>query len=925
MEGWAFSPLGLAANWSVVNGALQYNGGGHTQVYAGDSSWTNYTVQADIMLATANDYPGGIRGRVNSSTGAGYALWLYPHEGLIRLFRNVAWNIDAGVTSLGQASAGLTPGSFHHVQMAFQGSQIQVFFDGSLAITATDSTNASGMIALDVSSQVISFDNVLVTASSVTSNPLTASPGSLTFSGTLQGANPAPQSVQIGNTTSGALAWTAVSTAPWLSVSPASGVTPATLQVSTNTSQLAGGTYTGSIRVTSLSAPNSPQLINVTLNVIVPPPAIMLSPAAMNFQGVLGQANPPAQALQVLNGGAGSFNWTASADSPWLSVSAASGTTPSTITVSVNTTGLAPGQYTGNVTVSAAGVANSPQHIPVTFSVFTQDLSETFTNLARGWIISPLGGASNWSVSNGVYSYAGTGFSLSCAGSSAWSDYDFDTNIKLANLNNWPGGVRGRVNPSTGAGYAVWLYPGSGLVVLYRVSQWNINDPALTAMAQASLHFDTTAFHDLKMSFRGNQISLFWDGQLLTSATDSTYTSGFVCLDADNQPISYSNVRVSSVQSPVILDTPSPSSLIFSAIPGSQPASQTVNIGSGGKPTTWAVTTSASWLQATASNTLTPGAITVSANASGLVEGTYSGSVTVYAPGATNSPLIIPVTLGVKTAMLAASPSQLTFFGASGYATPSQNISVTNAGTGPLAWTAGADSTWINLGSSSGTAPGTIAVSPDVTGLANGSYSGHVTVSSNDVGNGPAAIPASLQVGTLAFFDDFSAGAGNWTISPRGNGGGWSVVNGLYTFNGQGPSQSYAGNPAWTDYNVGVDFKLSSLSNYPGGIRGRVNTATGASYGVWIYPGTGVLRLWRITQWNIDTDPGLTLLTPPVTVAMDTNWHNMRMVFNGSQISVYYDNALVMQATDSTYTSGAVALEVYNQPISFDNVVVIGP
>ena len=924
MNGWAISPLGLASNWSVINGALQYNGGGHTQVYAGDSSWTDYSVEADIKLSTASDFPGGIRGRVNPATGAAYTLWLYPAEGLIKLFKNNTWNIDSGFIQLAQAPVGLTPGSFHHVKMTFTGSQIQVFFDGALAITATDATNTAGMIALDVSNQVITFDNVLVTSGTVTSNPLTLSASSLALSANFQGANPTPQSVQLGSTTSGVLAWTAASTAPWLTVSPSNGVTPQTLQVSANTSGLAGGTYTGSILVTSLSAPNSPQTINVTLNVIVPPPAIVASPANMSFDALAGQPNPPTQALAIQNGGIGSFNWTATTDVPWLSISAGSGATPASISVSANSSSLPAGEYTGHVIISATGIANSPQSIPVTLSVLTQDMAEAFTDLAHGWIISPLGNAGGWSVSSGVYSYSGIGLSLSCTGNTGWSDYDFDTNIKLANLINWPGGVRGRVNPSTGAGYAVWLYPGSGLAVLYRVSQWNINDPALTALAQASVSFDTTTAHDLKMSFRGSQISVSWDGQLLMTAADSTYSSGFICMDADNQPISYSNIRVASSLNAATIDTPSPASLVFSALPGTQPAAQTLNITAGGQSTAWAITTNAPWLQATASSNLTPGTITVSANTTGLAEGTYTGNITIFAPGATNSPLVIPVTLAVKTAVLATTPASLTFFAASGFTTPSQNIGISNAGTGTLNWTASADSSWISMSAASGTAPSSIAVSPNITGLPTGAYSGNVSISSGDVANSPAVIPVSLQVGNLAFLDDFSSGlATNWTISPTGNAGGWSVVNGAYTFNGQGPSQSWAGNPAWTDYVMSADFTLATPNNYPGGIRGRVNTATGAAYAAWIYPGTGLLRLWRVTQWNIDTDPGLTLLGQPVSIPFDLNTHNLKLEFKGSQISVYYDNALVLQATDATYTQGAIALDVHDQPISFDNVGVI--
>src|SRR6185437_911168 len=194
--------------------------------------------------------------------------------------------------------------------------------------------------------------------------------------------------------------------------------------------------------------------------------------------------------------------------------------------------------------------------------------------------------------------------------------------------NNWPGGVRGRVNPSTGAGYAVWLYPGIGRAILYRVGQWDINGQGLTSLAQASLSFDTSAFHDLQMAFTGNQISVYWDGALLMSAIDNAYTSGFVCMDADSQPIAYKNVRVTGTQGPVTLSVPS-NDLTFSSLGGSVPAGQTINVSAGGATTTWGASTSASWLKATVSSSLTPGTATISANASGLSPGTYSGSVTI--------------------------------------------------------------------------------------------------------------------------------------------------------------------------------------------------------------------------------------------------------------------------------------------------------
>ncbi|HET9228491.1 MAG TPA: hypothetical protein VFR31_17575, partial [Thermoanaerobaculia bacterium] len=91
---WTASPLGLAGNWNASTGAAVYNGGGHTQLYAGSSAWTDYKVEAKVQVDNASDYPGGLRGRVNTSTGQSYAAWIYPGTGRIKLFRAAAWHID---------------------------------------------------------------------------------------------------------------------------------------------------------------------------------------------------------------------------------------------------------------------------------------------------------------------------------------------------------------------------------------------------------------------------------------------------------------------------------------------------------------------------------------------------------------------------------------------------------------------------------------------------------------------------------------------------------------------------------------------------------------------------------------------------------------------------------------------------------------
>ena len=921
MNGWAFSPLGFDSNWSVSSNALQYNGGGHTQVFAGDSAWANYSLNVAIKLASLSDYPGGIRGRLNPSTGAGYAAWLYPAQGLIKLFRNQAWDIDTGLVQLGQGSVPFDATNFHNVQLSFQGSQISVLYDGLSVITATDATYASGLIALDVSNQPTSFTNVLVTSGNPNTGAMQPGASSLNFSATYAGPNPSTQTVQLSNGGPGSLVWTATSNAPWLSASPAFGSTTSALQVSVVSSALNAGTYSGTITVVALGSVNTATSIPVTLTVTTPPPILVASPSTLNFVAV-GAQTVPSQAIAVANGSPiGSFSWTATTDSKWLSASPASGSAPENVSIIVNPEGLANGSYTGNVTITASGVANSPQTIPVMFQVLSQDMTENFNDLGSGWIVSPMGLANGWTVSSGVYSYSGLGLSQSCSGNTNWSDYTFDADVQLSSLSNWPGGVRGRVNPSTGAGYAVWLYPGSGKAILYNVPQWNINGPGLTQLASVPLSFDT-ASHDLRMDFRGNVISVSWDGAVVMSATDTSYASGFVCLDADSQPISYSRVSVAAVQNAAAIDAINPSSLIFNAELGSAPVSQTLDISAGGASTSWAASSNTSWINASASSSLTPGTLTITVNPSGMSQGTYTGTVSVSAPGASNSPVTIPVTLAIKTAILSPNPNTLTFFGAVGLNPNPQNIQIANAGTGSLNWTASNTSSWLGLSLTSGSAPATITVTPETTTTGMGTFSDTITIASNDVTNSPVTVPVSMEVGSLLFSDNFnSLPDTNWSISPLGFASGWSFANGAYTYNGGGHTQSYAGNPSWTDYTVATDFQLASLSDYPGGLRGRVNTTTGSSYGVWVYPAEKTLKLFRIGQWNIDA--GLSLLGQASQPSMDTNWHNLRLAFQGTTIQVYYDNTLVITATDANYAQGAVALDVSNQPIAFDNVTVI--
>ncbi len=198
---------------------------------------------------------------------------------------------------------------------------------------------------------------------------LAVSTANLSFTATEGGANPAPQTFNVTNTGGGSLSFTDSEAAPWLSVSPASGSAPATVTVTPSIAGLAAGTYTAPITVTAAGASGSPKTIDVTLTVQPATPVLAVAPTSLAFSATQGGASPAAQTVNVSNSGGGSLNFTASDDQAWLGVAPGSGSAPASLSVSANIAGLAPGSYSGTVTIGAAAASGSPKAVTVTLTV----------------------------------------------------------------------------------------------------------------------------------------------------------------------------------------------------------------------------------------------------------------------------------------------------------------------------------------------------------------------------------------------------------------------------------------------------------------------------------------------------------------------------------------------------------------------------
>jgi uncharacterized protein (TIGR03437 family) len=152
---------------------------------------------------------------------------------------------------------------------------------------------------------------------------------------------------------------------------------------------------------------------------VVAPSTIAVAPASFEFTYTSGGTVPAAQLLQISNSGTGTtaLSWTATAsNSSWLSVSPASGTAPSTPSISVSPAALSAGTYNGNIQISAAGASNSPVLVAVTLTVAPAAPAATITAVVNAGSYQPGIASDTW------ISIFGTNFSQSTYG---WQASDF--------------------------------------------------------------------------------------------------------------------------------------------------------------------------------------------------------------------------------------------------------------------------------------------------------------------------------------------------------------------------------------------------------------------------------------------------------------------------------------------------------------------
>ncbi len=181
----------------------------------------------------------------------------------------------------------------------------------------------------------------------------------------------------------------------------------------------------------------------------------------------------------------------------------------------------------------------------------------------------------------------------------------------------------------------------------------------------------------------------------------------------------------------------SPTSVTFLSPVGGPSQTNTVQVGSTAGPLNFAVgyQSAQNFFVAYSSQNVTPGQVTVVVTPGNLGIGTYSGTITLTPSGGSTQVATVPVNLVISnTSSITVSPSTMSFSATAGSTTPTapQPLSVNSATNGinfstTISYTQG--SNWLSVNPTFSTTNATLAVTANPSGLAAGTYSAIISVS----------------------------------------------------------------------------------------------------------------------------------------------------------------------------------------------------
>ncbi len=306
------------------------------------------------------------------STGSDYLVWTMVVNGTVtvtgapRLWVNVTPNGTGTVTANGVTLIG-----YPNITNWTTGENVTL---EAFPVGGWEFNKWTGNLTGSTNPDTITMDSDKNVTANFTELPpeISPDPSSLTFSGNV-GAALANQTLDICNGGGYTLNWTANITganATLFSMSPMNGTNLTadecnSTEVAVNTTGLPMGTYYANITINSTDTAEN-VTVPVTLNLGVP--AISTTPASLTFTTSEGE-DPPDQTLEVCNSGSGTLNWSLTDNAGWLSETPTSGSLGEgeceDVTVSVDVTGLAPGDYSATITITGSPVQEVPVNLHI--------------------------------------------------------------------------------------------------------------------------------------------------------------------------------------------------------------------------------------------------------------------------------------------------------------------------------------------------------------------------------------------------------------------------------------------------------------------------------------------------------------------------------------------------------------------------------
>ena len=552
---WGITNAGLIGTCSLDN---------YGYAYYANASWTNYSVQAQIRYSTTNAWGGAIGGRLNPVSGARYTVWVYPENSpgtmpggtpSFQIIKYETWTAFTAETLVALPAVGT---NWHTVRLAFQSNTVSAYFDGSLVTNLVDNGSFDGQpayVAGGIDAELytqspttynISVDNVIVSSVTIAHNDTYTNPPDSTLSVGSPGVlandmgNAPLTALLVSGPTNGSLTLT---NNGGFSYSP----TPGFVGNDNFSYQITDGQTTSAVATVAILVPPPPPIPIMVGNdaytaatntaFSVPAPGVLANDGGGVGPLTTMLANEPAYGGLTLTNNGG-FSYTPTNDFTGVDLFDYRATD---------------GQSTSSVATAAVVV------VPANQLFYDSFVRPTNGSPIYPWIVKAASPSPEvvpnpsgiWTITNNTFKGHSTSFytyTLAYLDRPDWTNYSIRAQVSVPTNSAVGTGLGGRLNPQTGARYAVWMKPENApdgppnetgslqmpSVVLYKYSDWTtfkLNEVVVGPVG--------TNQHTLNVAFQGNIITAYFDGNLVTNWVDDgsidgqpAYTNGGVDVEA---------------------------------------------------------------------------------------------------------------------------------------------------------------------------------------------------------------------------------------------------------------------------------------------------------------------------------------------------------------------------------------------------------